>query len=342
MTNPSITTRATMIGCGGMARHHLRKILPHFEQTHFTVVCEPSETAFAKTAKLFEEHGRKPPSNQPDLDKLLTAYGEQLDTAFIITPHKFHCEHAIACLEAGLDVLLEKPMVMTADEAQSLIETRHRSGKLLVVAFQGSLSPEVRMAKKMLDSGIIGTIRTINGQVWQNWSQLSDGTWRQDPDLAGGGFMFDTGAHLLNTVSDLAGGPFVEVAAWLENLGRPVDVMGVVIGRLQSGALVTLNACGDAFTSCHSEVRIVGTKGMLRTGIWGRFLDVKYRGEDDWSPIPTPPSLGVWEQFLAVRAGKIDNPAPPKIGLRMAHLWDAIKASAAQGGQPVQTGDLPR
>ena len=46
--------------------------------------------------------------------------------------------------------------------------------------------------------------------------------------------------------------------------------------------------------------------------------------------------MGQWEQFLNVRAGKMANPCPPEIGLRMARLWDAVQASAAQGGQPVQ------
>ncbi len=51
--------------------------------------------------------------------------------------------------------------------------------------------------------------------------------------------------------------------------------------------------------------------------------------------VKLPPSLGVWEQFLAVRAGEIPNPCPPEVGLRMAKLWDAIQASAAQNGVPV-------
>ena len=46
-------------------------------------------------------------------------------------------------------------------------------------------------------------------------------------------------------------------------------------------------------------------------------------------------SLGVWEQFLDVRAGKMENTCPPQVGLRMAKLWDAINASAQQGGKPV-------
>ncbi len=46
--------------------------------------------------------------------------------------------------------------------------------------------------------------------------------------------------------------------------------------------------------------------------------------------------MGAWEQFLAVRSGKIGNPSPPEIGLRMARLWDAIRASAAKNGAVVQ------
>jgi predicted dehydrogenase len=52
--------------------------------------------------------------------------------------------------------------------------------------------------------------------------------------------------------------------------------------------------------------------------------------------VKTPSSTGVWQQFQAVRRGDVANPSPPEVGLRMARLYDAIKASAAQGGQPVR------
>ncbi len=336
MAEPTRPVRAALIGCGNMSGHHLRRILPHFDETHFIVTCEPSPDAFTETAALLKESGRALPPNQPDLERLLEDYADQLDVAFIVTPHKFHFEQARLCLQAGLDVLLEKPMVMTAEEAERLIEIRDQSGRVLVVAFQGSLSPQVRMADRLIRSGAIGKLRTIDGQTWQNWGSQTESTWRQQPDIAGGGFFFDTGAHLMNTVSDLAGEPFVEIAAWLDYQGGPVDINGIVMGRLRSGALVTLNACGDAYPTCDSEIRIIGTKGMLRTGMWGSYLDVKYSGGGGWSPVPVSPSLGVWEQFLAVRQGEIPNPSPAEVGLRMARLWDAIRLSAAQNGQPVK------
>jgi hypothetical protein len=74
--------------------------------------------------------------------------------------------------------------------------------------------------------------------------------------------------------------------------------------------------------------------------MWGEFLEIQRRGETALQPVRLPASLGVWEQFLAVRDGRLPNPSPPEVGLRMALLYDAIKASAAQQGQVVNCLDL--
>ncbi len=329
--------RTVMIGCGGMARHHIRNMVKMQDTTQISVVCEPSAQAYEDTAALFEEAGLPVPPNQPDLAKLLSDHKGAIDAAFIITPHAYHHDQTTACLEAGIDVLLEKPMVMTGAEAESLIATRNRTGKLLVVAFPGSLSPNVRTAVNMLRNGNIGTIKTISGVVWQNWGVNTVNTWRQIPAIAGGGFLFDTGAHLLNTTVDLAGEDVAEVAAYLDNQGRAVETLGVVIARLKSGVLVSLHGCGEAMPSCHSDIRVFGDKGILYTGVWGEKLQVQYDGDTPPATVETAASMGVWEQFLGVRQGAA-NPCPPEVGLRMARLWDAIQLSAAKGGSAVKIG----
>jgi predicted dehydrogenase len=248
----------------------------------------------------------------------------------------YHHDQAQACLEAGLDVLLEKPMVMTAAEARSLIETRDRTGGLLVVAFNGSLSPQIRTAVDLLRSGELGTILSISAVVWQGWGPGTVGKWRQQPEISGGGFLFDTGAHMLNTVTDLAGQGFAEVAAWLDDGDRPVDVLAAVMGRLESGALVTLHGCGETIPTCSSDIRVFCSEAILDTDAWGRWLKIQRHGRKRFRTVRVPPSLGPWEQFLAVRNGEIPNPCPPEVGLRMARLWDAIRASAAKGGVPVK------
>jgi len=326
--------RAVLIGCGGMARHHMRLILGQ-DSTVFDVVSEPSEAAYAEMVKVFAEAGLEPPHNEPDLATLLQNHAANLDAAFIITPHKYHFEQAKACLEAGLDVLLEKPMVMNADEARSLIKTRDETGNLLVVSFNGSLSPNIRTAVDILRSGDLGEVLTIHATVWQDWKAKTTGLWRQDPVIAGGGFMFDTGAHLLNTVSDLIGEDFSDVSAYLDKRGTDVDILGAIMARTKSGVLLTLSGCGEAILSCHSDVRIFCTKAIVRTDVWGNFLEVQYDGDEALSPVETPVSQGQWQQFLEVRGGA-PNPCPPEVGLRMARLWDAVKASAEQDGAPVR------
>ncbi len=327
--------RVAIIGCGGMAWHHIRMMLQQQETTRIAAICDPSPKAYATAVALFEDAGLEPPPNEPDLERLLHSMDDDLDAAFIITPHAYHHDQTQACLEAGLDVLLEKPMVMNAAEARSLIQVRDRTGKLLVVAFPGSLSPQVRTAARMLRSGELGPILNISGVVWQSWGPGTEGTWRQQPEISGGGFLFDTGAHMLNTVADLAGEDFDTVAAWLDNHGRPVDTLAVVMARLKSGAFVTLNGCGEAIPSCASDVRVFCSRGILRTGIWGERLELQRHGRRQLRKVAVPPSKGVWEQFLAVRRGELANPCPPEVGLRMAKLWDAIQASSAQNGIPV-------
>ncbi len=336
MNSPS-PVRVAIIGCGGMARHHIRAMLQQRDTTEIVAVCEPSPVAYELAAIQFEAVGMAPPPNQPDLGRLLTEWDGALDAAFIITPHAYHHDQTRACLEAGLDVLLEKPMVMNAAEARSLIEARDRTGRLLVVAFPGSLSPQIRTAATMLRSGKLGTLLSISATVWQNWGPATVGTWRQEPAISGGGFLFDTGAHMLNTVADLAGEDFVAVAAWLDNRGRPVDTLGTVMARLASGAYVTMHACGEAIPSCASDVRVFCTQAILRTGIWGERLEIQRHGRRALRKVKVPASLGVWEQFLAVRRGELPNPCPPEVGLRMARLWDAIRASAAQDGAVIET-----
>jgi len=318
-----------------MARHHLRHILANFPDTTFTVLCEPSESMLAEMAQVFQEAGRPVPPNEPDLERLLQQYGDQLDSAFIVSPHAMHHDQAVACMQTGLHVLLEKPMVMNAAEARSLIETRDRMGVHLVVAFQSSLSPHIQTAARMLGAGELGEVLNISATVWQGWRSGTDGTWRQQPEVSGGGFLFDTGAHLLNTVTYLAGEDFSQIAAWFDYRQRQVDILAVAIGKLKSGTLVTINGCGDTIPSCSSDVRVFCTGGILKTGVWGGSLELQTNQKDGWHEVPVPPSRGDWEQFLLVCNGQIPNPSPPEIGLRMAYLWDAIRASASQGGQVV-------
>jgi predicted dehydrogenase len=330
----STAARVGFIGLGAMARGHIRDVLDH-PGGRVIAVCEPSENAYAVAARMFRDRGLRVPPNEPDWRRWLATYATRVDAVVIVTPHALHFDQATASMDAGLDVILEKPMTVTAAEAEALIETRDRTGRTLMVAFQGTLSARGGEARRLLRSGELGSILNISAVVWQDWAAKTAGSWRQQPEASGGGFLFDTGAHMLNTVTDLAGEDFTEVAAWQDDDGYPVDIRSVVMGRLRSGALVTMNACGRAIPSCNSDVRFFTTEAILRTGIYGELLELQRAGRKRLRPIPVASTTSVWATYLDVHAGRAPNPNPPEVGLRMARLWDAIRSSAQSGGAVV-------
>jgi predicted dehydrogenase len=152
--------------------------------------------------------------------------------------------------------------------------------------------------------------------------------------LSGGGFMFDTGAHMMNTVCLLADSDFEEVSALMNNRERSVDVVCAVTARLTSGALLTLNATGDGPVGCASNLTFFYKRAIVRIDAWGAWREIAasetpvVREEVEIRNNPL-------KSFLAIRAGSAENLSTAEAGLRFARLWDGIKMSAARNGEPV-------
>ena len=327
------TIKTGIIGCGDISHYHIKNMI-QAQNTEIVALCDPLDLSVKRAAKVIADAGYPIPPNEPNLEKFLTSF--EMDAVLIATPHALHHEHTLAALEAGLDVLLEKPMVVNTEEALSLVDARDRTGRTLVIAFQGSLSPLIRLASAGIRGGDYGDLLSVSATIWQNWSHYTQNTWRQIPKLSGGGFTFDTGAHMLNTVADLVGQDFVEVAAWMNHYGHPVEILSVAIARLASGALVTLHGCGETIPSCSSDIKVFCTQAILYACAWGRWLSIQKGGRKRATKIPFPPASSVWDTFLKVRVGEIENPSPPEVGLRMIRLYDAMRRSAAEGGQVVK------
>ena len=181
---------------------------------------ETSEDQRKEVQKLYQQASETCPPFFRTIGEFIKNQGDA-NAALIVTPHKFHFENARECLTNGMDVLLEKPMVMNASEAKRLIGIRDQTKRILVVAFPGSLSPAVQKAKDLLAEGAIGNITGVSAFAHQNWKSMTIGTWRQDPEMSGGGFLFDTGSHMVNTVVDLIGDDVAQASALFDNRGTP-------------------------------------------------------------------------------------------------------------------------
>lgn len=320
--------RTIVVGTGGMARWHIRTMLKQKRTTEIVGFVEIGEKSRAAVRELFLECNCTCPPFYETVRALIKSI--PADAAFICTPHSVHFENARDCLKLGMDVLIEKPMVMNASEARKLIRLRDQTGKLVMVAFPGSLSPAVAKAKSLISGGKIGRIAGISAAVHQKWKRATAGTWRQEPDISGGGFLFDTGSHMINTVVELMGDDVAEVVALFDNCGAPVEINSSVSGRCRNGILFSLCGAGDSI-HCTSRIAVMGDKGVLEVGIWGEYLRLKLDKDDDFKPLKYRQSHGPWEEFLRVRDGKAENPCPPEVGLRFAKLMDMIRKSAVTG-----------
>jgi predicted dehydrogenase len=159
-----------------------------------------------------------------------------VDALVVATPNYLHASQTIAALEAGVHVMVEKPMAINADEAKSMQRAAERTGKALMVAHMWRFDPEAVWLRKQIVEGRIGKIfRTKGCGVHVN---SGPGSWFVQKEFAGGGAMVDMGVHALDTVRFLLGDPEpVSVYAKIStNYGAyDVDDTGIVIVNWANG-----------------------------------------------------------------------------------------------------------
>lgn len=168
-------------------------------------------------------------------EEMLAAH--DIDAAAIVTPHALHYEQAMDCFGADADVFLEKPMVTGIENAVDLVATAREHDRVLQVGYQRHFDPLFRELKRVVESGRIGEIHAANAHLGQDWIDVQRGTWRTDPDLSGGGQLYDSGSHLLDALLWTLDAEPRTVAAITDDRGEVVDV--------NSALAVTLDRGGD-------------------------------------------------------------------------------------------------
>ena len=195
-----------------------------------------------------------------------------VDVIAIMTPNDSHYEYSMAALEHGFDVICDKPMTNTLQEAEVLHKKVQESGLIFCLTHNYTGYPMVRQAKAMVADGQLGTIRLVQveyvqgGKADESKPDPSE-SWRFD--LVRGGpslVMGDIGSHAHNLVRFVTGLEVAEVAAEIGNIvpGRAVHDYGGALLRFNNGARgsywVTQAAAG--VENC-LRIRVSGTKGSL-------------------------------------------------------------------------------
>lgn len=200
--------------------------------------------------------------------------GERMDFVTIVTPNFLHFAPAKLALEKGFDVVVEKPMTVSVEEAKELQETVERTGRTLCLTHTYSGYPMVKQAKAMVKEGHFGKIRKIVVEYPQGWlSRLTEregnagAAWRADPKRSGKSLvMGDIGTHAAHLAEYVSGLKIEELCADLTTFveGRLLDDDGSVLLRFENGAKGVLMASQiSAGEENAVRIRIYGEKGGL-------------------------------------------------------------------------------
>ena len=199
---------------------------------------------------------------------------ERIDFITIVTPNFAHFAPAMMALEYGFNVVIEKPITFSLQEAKLLKQKVEETGLLLCLTHTYSGYPMVKQAKAMIKDGKLGKIRKVWVEYPQGWlSTLSEkegnaqAAWRTDPTKSGkSSVMGDIGTHAAHLAEYITGAKITDVCAELNTLveGRIMDDDGAVLLKFDNGSKGVLMASQAAAGEENAlKIRVYGEKGGL-------------------------------------------------------------------------------
>ncbi len=260
--------RIGIIGLG-MGRYHIRGYRMH-PNAEVVALCDLDEARLHQRADEFGVEGR-----YTSAEEMLAQ--EQLDVVSVATPNKFHMPLTVLALEAGCHVLCEKPMAMSAPEAQHMLDVAARVGKRIGINFSYRFHEQSRALKAQVDAGLLGDIYYAR-TLWHRRRGIPKfGGWFGQKALAGGGPLIDLGVHRLDLALWLMGYPrpvwvlgsaYNPIATELaRKAGVDYDVEDLAVGMIKfdNGASLSIEASWAANVQEEEwmETRLFGTRGGL-------------------------------------------------------------------------------
>jgi predicted dehydrogenase len=272
-----------------------------------------------------------------------------LDAVSICTPNSLHAENAMAALEAGKHVLVEKPMAMSAREATKMVEASRRAGKQLIVGFQHRFEPRSKMLHDQVKAGHFGKVLHVRAQGLRRRGIPSWGVFGRK-ELTGGGPLIDIGVHILEASHYIIGSPRPVTAsgatycyigdkaceaqapwgAW-DHATYTVEDLAVGFIRFENGTTLSV----ETSYAAHIEkdvwnITLMGEKagaswesGTIFTDHGGYMMNM------------TAQHLGTWDHFEHKMRHFVDvcrdhkhNEVPAEHGLMVQKMIDAIYHSA--------------
>lgn len=267
-----------LIGAGNIANTHLESYR-HVPDAEIYAICDIDADRLKETADKYGIERR-----YDSVDAMLAAVRNELDAADVCVWNCNHAECAIKALNAGLNVLCEKPMAYNTAQAIQMKEAAEKNGKLLMIGFVLRFADGTKIAKDFVDNGYVGDIYYARAQYIRRHG--APGGWFCDKEKSGGGPVIDLGVHVIDQTRYLMGMPNpVSVFATVQTkLGKRDDLktdvgwkpknakdsdpctvedFGSALIRFDNGATVLLETTYSLNGPDEGRKQLFGTKGGL-------------------------------------------------------------------------------
>ncbi len=347
MTNPVIDMlgrrlRLAVIGGGpgsfiGEIHRAAARLDDRYEIVAGALSSDPQRSTAAGTAI-----GLHPDRSYPDAFTLLDGEAEReegADVVAIMTPNDSHHAYILAALDRGFDVICDKPMTNTIDEAVEVVERVRQTGRIFCLTHNYSGYPLVRQARAMVSAGLLGEVHLVQVEYVQGGKARSDEptptadkAWRDDPVRGGPSLILgDIGTHAHHLIRFITQREVTEVAAEVGHIvpDRVVDDYAGALLRFDNDARgsfwVTQAAAG---VENSIRVRVSGTAGTVE---WQQELPQRllFKPLDGPAQIMTPNGPGLLP--LALRSSRIVKGHPEGFHEAFANVYsDAAEVMAAR------------
>lgn len=341
-----MTARIGVVGIGWWATVNHIPTIADCTEADVVAICDLDRSRVDQAGETFDIKGR-----YTDIKDMLAA--ENLDGVMISTPHTVHTAPAIAALEAGAHVLVEKPMATTAADGRAIAAAAVANNREVLVPTGASFTSYTAQAIKWVRDGRIGTVRHAVCQMGSALEDLfagepmleTDGhmfrppasTWA-DPTKAGG-YGWGQMSHSLAWLVSVADLRFESVFCMDGKSGSGVDYYDAACARATNGATISLS--GSATTpkhkGMHMDIRIYGSEGMIMfDNERARLTLDRMDGASEVHDIS--PQEAEYDGTLPVKTfaklcagGDVVNASDGECGARVTEALDAMYRSAASG-----------
>lgn len=264
-----------VIGCGRISTVYLDAFLKLKDQIEVKIAVDKD----IERAKSFAGNFEKCDFSD-SIDVLLQL--SELDVVHVLTPHYLHKEQVIRCLEAGFNVLTEKPIAIHIEDAYDMCRIARTSGKQLGVIFQNRYIEGVKEVKRLIGEGCFGKLTGAWSSLnWWRPPSYYDCDWKGYWDKEGGGVVIDQAIHSIDLVRYLMGCDAKAIKGHIDTrVLTYIEVEDVADAAIEfeNGAIYSFFACNYFTSNSSIQIMISGEKGIASLN--GDVMTIRLDGEE--------------------------------------------------------------